>query len=71
MSDQLDAETSTRQHTTLTRDRQTSMAAIPASDGPQTRALDRPATGIDTTIGNAPVNYITDEITSISRLSDD
>jgi len=47
------------------------MAAIPASEGPQTHALDRPANDIDTTIGNACLNYITDEITSISRLSDD
>jgi len=50
-SDQPDAETSTGQHTTLTR-RQTSMPpaglepTIPANERPQTHALDRAATEI-------------------------
>ena len=39
-SDELDAETSTWQHTVPSRD------IIQASEGPQTRALDRVATGI-------------------------
>ena len=50
MSDQSDQETSTWQHNT--HNRQTSVApagfepAIPASERPETRALDRAATGI-------------------------
>ena len=60
-SDRLVAETSTRQHTTLTN-RQTSLPqagfkpTIPASERPQTYALDRAVTGI----GNftVPVYYI-------------
>jgi hypothetical protein len=50
-SDQLDAVTSTRQHTTLTRHRHPCPRAgfepaIPASKRPQTHALDGAATGI-------------------------
>jgi hypothetical protein len=51
--DQPDAETSTWQHTTLTRDRPPSMPPaefeppIAASERPQTQTLDRAATGIE------------------------
>ena len=50
-SDQPNAETSTWQHTTLTRDSACMPLAgfeptIPASEGPQTHALDRADTGI-------------------------
>jgi hypothetical protein len=50
-NDQPDAETSTSQHTTITTDRHpchrlVSNSAIPASERPQTDALDRAATGI-------------------------
>jgi hypothetical protein len=50
-SDQSDLETSTWQHTTLTRDRHPCPPAhfeptIPASERPQTHALERAATGI-------------------------
>jgi len=51
MSDQLDAETSTWQHTTLTTDRYTIPQtgfepAIPKSEPPQAHTLDSAATGI-------------------------
>jgi hypothetical protein len=50
-NNQPDAETSTSQHTTLTSDKTSITPArfettIPASDQPQTHALDRSATGI-------------------------
>jgi len=51
-NDQPDTETSAWQHTTLTTDRQTDMPpvelgpAVPATERPQTHALDRAATGI-------------------------
>jgi hypothetical protein len=50
ISDQPDAETSTRHHTTLTTDNTDTPAGftltVPASQRPQTYALDRAATGI-------------------------
>jgi hypothetical protein len=66
-SDQPGAEASTRQHTTLKRDRQISMPpaglepTIPASERPQTHALDRAAAGIGTVCNRGhllPFNWL-------------
>ena len=56
-SDKPDAETSTRQHTTLTRDKAPMPSegfelAIPSREWPQTHALDHAATGIDFVLQN-------------------
>jgi hypothetical protein len=62
-SDQPDAETSTWQHTALTRDRHPCPRvrfepAIPASERPQTHTLDRAATGVGTALQESLIfNY--------------